>query len=613
MDFPASLSLVGLDPFLSEDDATILRQMLEKDEKLMESLDEEIAQVQATLASLTAKRNTVLQRVTQHTAPSEAELQAIRANISEGEQRLHSLEVEIGTARTHLDSLTEQKQRDAQPAGSLESSSSGSPRITISSDDSIDRHKGIVKVLENERDHIISTLARYNALISPIRLLPLEVMSQIFLLCLSDSPFVPPSPSDAPLILTQVCRSWRDIALSTPGLWASIAITVHKTHCEPPASVIETWLQRSKLHPISFAIDERLQLEDFTANKDLITGATIMEKFLPAYNRWKRVCLTHSDWRINEMGIADIRVDRGPPPLLEALYMSREYWLGNVRDPLRMLLAAPKLKSVHWRGIIAGYLSPAEIIPVERLSEVKMDNLLTMEQFYSILSSGSNLVKCNFTVFLAGAEDSTQEWTLPQLRELDIVADRADGRLFNVITTPAMGDLSIRRIDGPPSVFQLIGERFWGQASFLSFLSRSICSLHTLELADTDITPNELLEVLGLVSGTLKSLSLSNDHSEHNCVNDEVLLLLMLPATPSETQPGLCPNLTYLKLWGCMTTQDGQISRTLESRWDAKGDGKSLDMVMIKFSHDDRHPIDIARFREMNERRRGITWIRNRP
>ncbi|KAK1222878.1 hypothetical protein PQX77_014300 [Marasmius sp. AFHP31] len=612
MDFPASLSLIGLDPFLSEDDATILRQMLEKDEKLMESLDEEIAQVQATLASLTAKRNTALQRVTRHTTPSEAELQAIRANISEGEQRLHSLEVEIGTARTHLDSLTEQKQRDMHPSRSLDSLSSGSPRIAISSDESIDRHKSIVKVLENERDHIIGTLARYNALISPIRLLPLEVMSQIFLLCLPDHPFVPPSSSDAPLILTQVCRSWRDIALSTPGLWASIAITVYKTRCKPPASVIETWMQRSKLHPISFAIDEQLQLEDFTANKDLITGAAIMEKFLPAYSRWKRVCLIHSDWRINEMGITDIHVDHGPPPLLEELYMSREYWLGNVRDPLRMLLAAPKLKSVHWRGIIAGYLSPAEIIPVERLSEVKMDNLLTMEQFYSILSSGSNLVKCNFTVFLAGAEDSTQEWTLPQLRELVIVADRADGRLFNVITTPAMGDISIKRIDGPPSVFQLIGERFWGQASFLSFLSRSACSLHTLELADTDITPKELLEVLRLVSGTLKNLSLSNNHSEHNCVNDEVLLPLTLPTAPSETQPGLCPCLTYLKLWGCTNTRDGQISKTLESRWDVKGVGKLLDMVMIKFSHDNRHPIDIARFQELNEKRRGITWIRNR-
>ena len=312
------------------------------------------------------------------------------------------------------------------------------------------------------------------------------------------------------------------------------------------------------------------------------------------------------------MGIADIRVDCGPPPLLEALYMSREYWLGNVRDPLRMLLAAPKLKSVHWRGIIAGYLSPAEIIPVGRLSEVKMDNLLTMEHFHSILSSGANLVKCNFTVFLANAEDSTQERALPQLRELDIVTDKADGKLFNVITAPALGDLSIRRIDGPPSVFQLNGERFWGQASFLSFVGRSACSLHTLELADTDISPKELLEVLWLVSKTLESLSLSNDHSEHSCVDDEILLPLTLPTTPSGSKPSLCPRLGYLKLWGCMNTQDGRISKVLESRWEGVEVGKQLNMAMIKFSHDDRHQIDIARFQEMNERRRGITWIRNR-
>ncbi|KAL0579298.1 hypothetical protein V5O48_002696 [Marasmius crinis-equi] len=607
MDYPASLHLVGLDPFLSEDDARIVRQMLEKDEKSMATIDEEIAQMKAELAILTAQRNSALQRVTIRTGPSEADVQAIRANIIDGEQRLQSLEKEIEVARVHLDSLVDQEQLNPDTTSSVSSDLFSHASPTIPVEDSIRRYRDIVKDLENERDDILGNLARYNALLSPIRLLPLEVVAEIFHHCLPNQPFIRPSPFDAPILLTQVCRHWRDIALSTPSLWSSIAVTVHKDQCTPPLSLIETWVSRSKMQPLSFSIDERLHLEDVVEHEDLITGATVMEKFLPAYNRWKRASLTHADWRIEELGISDIRVDSGPPPLLEALYMSREYWLGNVHDPLRTLLAAPKLSTVHWRGVIAGHLNPAEIMPTESLAELKMDNLLTREHFHSILASGSNLVKCSFTVFFAGSEEATTPFTLPVLRELTIVADRADNRLFGILTTPALRELAIRRLDEPPSVFQLHTGRFWSQASFAAFLKRSACLLHTLDLAETDITPEELLEILQPLSGSLDSLSISNDHNDHCCVDDEVLRALDFTSPPS-----LCPRLDYLKMWGSMHTQDGLLANVLASRWEAQGEFRPLHMAMIKFSDDEQHPIDIARFQEMNEERKGITWIRSR-
>ncbi|KAJ6630351.1 hypothetical protein B0H10DRAFT_1649973, partial [Mycena sp. CBHHK59/15] len=54
----------------------------------------------------------------------------------------------------------------------------------------------------------------------PILTLPLEITSEIFSHCLPPNILmVEPSTSAAPLLLTEICRTWRTIALSTPGLW----------------------------------------------------------------------------------------------------------------------------------------------------------------------------------------------------------------------------------------------------------------------------------------------------------------------------------------------------------------------------------------------------------
>jgi hypothetical protein len=55
------------------------------------------------------------------------------------------------------------------------------------------------------------------ALISPARVLIPELVAMIFELCVSTQGKLPsPRPHEAPLLLGQICSSWRRIALSTP-------------------------------------------------------------------------------------------------------------------------------------------------------------------------------------------------------------------------------------------------------------------------------------------------------------------------------------------------------------------------------------------------------------
>ncbi|KAF7337861.1 hypothetical protein MVEN_02009100 [Mycena venus] len=54
--------------------------------------------------------------------------------------------------------------------------------------------------------------------------LPPELVVLIFLYCLPDDEFVTPSLTTAPLLLSVVCRRWREIAFSTPKLWSSLSL-----------------------------------------------------------------------------------------------------------------------------------------------------------------------------------------------------------------------------------------------------------------------------------------------------------------------------------------------------------------------------------------------------
>ncbi|KZT23625.1 hypothetical protein NEOLEDRAFT_1048646, partial [Neolentinus lepideus HHB14362 ss-1] len=58
--------------------------------------------------------------------------------------------------------------------------------------------------------------------------MPSELMSQIFGECLSESGIVVPSAAEAPLLVSQVCGLWREIAHSTPHLWCSICLDLKR-------------------------------------------------------------------------------------------------------------------------------------------------------------------------------------------------------------------------------------------------------------------------------------------------------------------------------------------------------------------------------------------------
>ncbi|TDL25754.1 hypothetical protein BD410DRAFT_606722 [Rickenella mellea] len=80
--------------------------------------------------------------------------------------------------------------------------------------------------------------------------LPPELWSNIFLDCL---PFHPSFAAlKAPLLLTHVCRHWRDVALSTPTLWSNISLTGGIESITDTTLIrFDMWLERSRSCPLS--------------------------------------------------------------------------------------------------------------------------------------------------------------------------------------------------------------------------------------------------------------------------------------------------------------------------------------------------------------------------
>ncbi|KAJ6561759.1 hypothetical protein B0H19DRAFT_909252, partial [Mycena capillaripes] len=88
----------------------------------------------------------------------------------------------------------------------------------------IDRVQILLKELEGKRDRLNDFIKAHTALLSPARRLPVDVVSDIFTACLPSDRNAIMSAAECPLLLCHICRAWRDVALSTPRLWASLHI-----------------------------------------------------------------------------------------------------------------------------------------------------------------------------------------------------------------------------------------------------------------------------------------------------------------------------------------------------------------------------------------------------
>ncbi|KAL1753500.1 hypothetical protein FB107DRAFT_191142, partial [Schizophyllum commune] len=156
--------------------------------------------------------------------------------------------------------------------------------------------------------------------LSPLRSLPLEVMQHIFRLALPTTHNALLSPDEPPILFTRVCRAWRDVALGTPELWASIHIV-----CTPFDSdmserarevvglrlqAVETWLARSGTWPLDISIRAgKVVPRPVSLGRGpsyTSTVPSILRAILPHSRRWRDLAVVT---RLNEAAELHLPLD----------------------------------------------------------------------------------------------------------------------------------------------------------------------------------------------------------------------------------------------------------------------------------------------------------------
>ncbi|KAJ7086330.1 hypothetical protein B0H15DRAFT_740640, partial [Mycena belliarum] len=125
------------------------------------------------------------------------------------------------------------------------------------------RLQALIQDLCARRQRELDYIAAHQALISPARRLPQDVLQEIFLACLPTTRNAVMSAREVPLLLCRICSAWRAIALSIPALWASLHIPLQHVFegisTEPPIM----WLERSGRCPLSLSLVGARTMEHF--------------------------------------------------------------------------------------------------------------------------------------------------------------------------------------------------------------------------------------------------------------------------------------------------------------------------------------------------------------
>ncbi|KAG1747858.1 uncharacterized protein EDB91DRAFT_47563 [Suillus paluster] len=119
----------------------------------------------------------------------------------------------------------------------------------------MDSIKNLHQQLVEKKDKITQSMDLHKGLVSSLWCLPTEVLSQIFDHCLrEDISELYPDTLEAPVLLTEVCRRWREVAVGMPSLWCRLYVEVDNNDWQRAAFCYDLWLQRSRGCPLSLEL-----------------------------------------------------------------------------------------------------------------------------------------------------------------------------------------------------------------------------------------------------------------------------------------------------------------------------------------------------------------------
>ncbi|EDR03630.1 uncharacterized protein LACBIDRAFT_307014 [Laccaria bicolor S238N-H82] len=439
-------------------------------------------------------------------------------------------------------------------------------------DAEIERLDSIIRVLCDERCALSDEIEAHQALISPFRRLPLDIMEEIFTHCLPTHHNAVMSVGEAPLLLGRVCSAWRSITLATPRLWASLHIptptadlsqaSVRKlaVRCE----AVREWFLRSGEVPLSISLYTPNFYYSWDSSPDSLEHVDffgrVSRQILPFSRQWKTVYLRGMGGSFTHTQ----EIVEGDVPMLESLSIvnlnmpmiaSGPQDFSQAGEPWKKssgLLSAPKLRSLSLTNFGENPLG----LPVcwSRLTHLKLDadgstqfserpSGLRYSQVVQVLKKCPLLVSCSFRLRNTRFNESLgnpsssfemppSQYTLslPLLQHFSLsLTGRSDEAFLKYLGLPALRHLEVKVQKSDHEISE-------NQRSVLmDFLSQNGVKLKKLSIEIWAMEQDELICCLKSVP-FVTHLHLNNFNP--GSVDEEIADRL----TPSGSNPDyLCP------------------------------------------------------------------------
>ncbi|KAJ7629781.1 hypothetical protein DFH06DRAFT_1480326 [Mycena polygramma] len=307
----------------------------------------------------------------------------------------------------------------------------------------------------------------------PVLTLPNELVSDIFLHTLPPYPQRPQLIGPfSPTVLTQICRSWRDVALGTPRLWSVINLNgddpypltaedsgthIGAVQAQRRSHTFKLWLQRSNSCPLSI---------DFGIRSRADFGAA-----LPHHARFEHLKI--------KIFSEDFRMFDSPMPLLQHLDLSIDDGKPMNASRSRVIIRDVPLL----RTVILNDFASRVVLPWAQLTSL---TLIFPLDFVPILVEATSLVHCTLLFHINRGDNGgpRPDIPLPCLESLDLHVIQHDGPAADFLSTfivPALRSLRITERFLAPSPLD----------SLSAFISRSNCKLEELCLTSRRLLPKK--------------------------------------------------------------------------------------------------------------------------
>jgi hypothetical protein len=167
--------------------------------------------------------------------------------------------------------------------------------------------------LVERKEKIIESMTLHKGLGSALWRLPPEILSLIFHHCLPDDEYLLPRLTHmAPVLLTRICRPWRDVAVNTPTLWCKMHVEINFNKDEEE-------------------LEDDMEFDDDDSEEEEEEDAEAVEK------AWQQAAFFHDSWLKRSRGCPLSLVLRCYPSieLLGSLLQPYMHQISSLAFPLR--------------------------------------------------------------------------------------------------------------------------------------------------------------------------------------------------------------------------------------------------------------------------------------